>query len=184
MKEAAILFTGAILLVVQVASATACGDFIYNKNGKFRKYEYMNNTGMENTKKHGYSSTSAATTEGSTASTDPGVSTGVSQSHLQSTSTRGECKWGGLFASKEEYSDYLAQNMYEIKNEMSLGQGGHLEILAAAFTCTKNDKKALSHILQKNFEIFVEYEPNQSKEFADSLKLVIEKNPSLHCHAI
>lgn len=183
MRASAIFFTGITLLFTQMASATACGDFIY-KHGTFKKYEYMNNTGIENTKKHGYSSTSAATTESSTASVDPGVSTGVTQSHSQSTSTQGECKWGGFFASKEEYKDYLAQNMFEIKQEMSLGQGGHLEILASAFGCAKQDKENLSLVLQKNFESFVDYEPNQSNEFANSIKMVVEKNPSLNCRAI
>jgi hypothetical protein len=183
MKSTALLFVGISLLIPQFASATACGDFIY-KHGKFRKYEYMNNTASENTKKHGSSTTSAATTEGSTASSDPGVSTGVSESHQQSSSSKGECKLSNLFASKEEFREYLAQNTYEIKHEISLGKGGHLEILAAAFSCTEKGNEALSKVLQKNIELFVDYEPSQSREFADSLKLVVEKNLGQHCHAI
>lgn len=183
MKSTALVFVVISLLISQVASATACGDFIY-KHGKFRKYEYMNNTASENTKKHGSSTTSAATTEGSTASSDPGVSTGVSESHQQSSSSKGECKLTNLFASKEEFKEYLAQNTYEIKHEISLGKGGHLEIIAAAFSCTEPGKEALSKILQKNFENFVDYEPAQSQEFADSLTLVVEKSLNHHCRAI
>ena len=183
MKVSVIFFTGFVLLASQAALATACGNMIYG-NGKFRKYEYLNNTASENTKKHGSSTTSAATTEGSTASSDPGVTTGVSQSYQQSTSSKGECRLSNLFASTEDYNDYLAQNMHEIKNEMSLGQGGHLEILAAAFHCSAAGKAALSQVLQKNFERFVTYEPPQSKEFAASLKTVIEKNLNPACQAI
>lgn len=184
MKAASIFSTGIIIFFAQFAAATQCGDLIYNKNGKFRKYEYVNNTGIENTKKHGSSTTVQVTTEGSTASVDPGVSTGVSQSHSQSTSTRGECKWGGFFVSHNDYKEYLAQNMHEIKNQMAKGQGGHLEILASAFTCDESGKKALSKVLQKNFGEFVDYEPANAAEFAASLKHVVEGTPALHCQSI
>ena len=160
MKLSNFFISGVVLVLAQISMATPCGDLIYKKNGKFRKYEYMNNNGMENTKKHGSSTTAQVSTEGSTASTDPGVSTGLTQSHTQSTSTRGECIWGGFFVSHTEYQDYLAQNMHEIKNEMAKGQGGHLEILASAFTCGEFGKKGLSTVLQKNFNKFVDLEPS------------------------
>lgn len=184
MKVSRVFLAATLLISAQMAAANPCGDMIYNKNGKFRKYEYMNNTGLENTKKHGSSTTFQHSTEGSTASVDPGVSTGVSSSSMQTTSTNGECKWMGYYANYSEYKDYLAQNMHEIKNEMAKGQGGHLEVLASAFTCGENGKKSLSGVLQKNFSKFVDLEPTQSTEFANSLKQVVEENPNLNCHAI
>lgn len=184
MKVSRVFLSATVLVLAQIAAATPCGDFIYNKNGKFRKYQYMNNTGIENTKKHGSSTTFQHSTEGSTASVDPGVSTGVSSSSMQTSSTYGECKWMGYYANYSEYKDYLAQNMHEIKNEMAKGQGGHLEVLASAFTCGEDGRKGLSSVLQKNFDKFVDLQPTQSAEFANSLKQVVEANPNLNCHAI
>ena len=74
--------------------------------------------------------------------------------------------------------------MHEIKNEMAKGQGGHLNILASAFTCSEVGKKNLSNVLQKNFGKFVDLEPSQSSEFAQSLKQVVNENPNLHCQPI
>ncbi len=178
-----LFFTAAILILGQSSLATPCGDLIY-KNGKLRKYEYVNNSGIENTKKHGSSTTAGVTTEGSTASVDPGVSTGVTASNGQSTSTQGECKWAGFFATNTEYNDYLNQNLIAIKNEISLGRGGHLEILASAMSCSQKGRLQLPAVLQKNFELFVDFNPQQSAEFATALNQVVVKNLDHNCSAI
>lgn len=184
MKVTFLFFFSICFLFIQQSMATPCGELVYNKHGKFRKYEYVPNTATENTKKHGYSTTSGVSTEGSTASSDPGVSTGVTQSNQQSTSTKGECKWGGLFASRDEYKEYLAQNISEIKNEMALASGGHLEILASAFDCNQEGRQKLPKLLQKNFSRFVSLEAPQSTEFAASIKQVVDFDLSQSCTSI
>lgn len=167
-----------------VSYANACGEFIYNKKGKLGKYNYLPNTVSENTAKHGSSTSSGVSTESTTAVSDVGVSTGASQGWQQSSSTKGECKWMGLFASRDEYKDYLAQNMQEIKQEISKGEGGHLEILASAFECDSAGRKLMPSSLQRNLERFVDLDSKNSDQFVKALNETIEQEHPGNCHII
>lgn len=163
------------------ALANPCGELIYNKHGKLRKYQILPLDIFENTKKNGISTTSGATTESSTAASDPGVSTGASVSWKQSTSTNGPCKWGGLFATQEHYFDYIAQNLDLIKKEMALGQGGHLEILASAHNCQGIGMASFPKTMQKELVQFIDYTPEQARQFESTLNSVISTHLSNVC---
>ena len=171
-----------IILISSAAYASPCGELIYNKHGKLRKYEILNLTIFENTKKNGTSTTTGGTTETTTASSDPGVSTGGSVSWGQSLSTRGACKWGGLFSSQDRYFDYIAQNMEIIKKEMALGQGGHLEVLASVHHCGADEKSAFPKTMQNQLGRFIHYNPNQSQQFEATLQSVVSEHLSETCH--
>lgn len=168
-----------LTLLASFAHATKCGEVIYNKHGKLRKYEVIPLDISEGIKKHGVSSTSGATTETSTASVDPGVSTGVSDSQTQSVSTKGDCKWGGFFGSadRRDFEGYVEQNMNEIKNQMSVGQGGHIEMLAAFAGCSQTD--ALGHKLQQNMKSFVDLNNQDSKIFVERVQNMISTDSQL-----
>lgn len=167
------------LFLAPLAHATKCGEVIYNKHGKLRKYNALPLDLSEAWKKYGSSSTANATTETSTASVDPGVSTGVSDSNTQSVSTQGDCKWGGFFGSadRRDFQNYVEQNMNEIKNQMAVGQGGHLEILATFAGCSQ--AKAFGHGLQKNMNRFVDLSDDESHAFVERIQEVISADTQL-----
>ena len=175
---------GIILGWNSVSHANACGEMIYNKNGKLRKYQYMPNTISENSAKHGSSTSSGVSTEMTTAGSDVGVSTGATAGYGQFSSTKGECKWFGLFSSHQQYHDYLAQNLTEIKQEMSLGKGGHLQILASAFECNSQGQKQINQVFQKNFGRFVDFQAQNADQFAKTLNDVVDTELAESCHAI
>lgn len=169
-----------ISVLAPFAQATKCGEVIYNKHGMWRKYNYLPLDLSELIKKHGSISwTSPATTETSTASTDPGVSTGVSDSQTQSVSTRGECKWGGFFGvtDREDFEKYVEQNMNEIKTQMSMGQGGHLEVIAGFMGCSQ--AAVIGPVMQKNMNQFVDFNSQDAKMFVDRLGKVLSTETSL-----
>ncbi len=170
-----IIFT----FIAPLAHATKCGQVVYNKHGMLRKYEVLPLDLSEAIKKHGVSSTSSATTETSTASVDPGVTTGASDSQTQSVSTKGDCIWGGFFGAvdREDFEKYVEQNMPEIKNQIALGQGGHIEILAAFGD--SRQPKALGQTLQKNMKYFVDFTDNESKAFVQRFQDLILKDSQL-----
>lgn len=167
------------IFLTPFANATKCGEVVYNKHGKLRKYNVLPLDLSEAWKKYGSSSTSNATTETSTASVDPGVSTGASDSQTQSLSTKGDCKWGGFFgnADRRDFQNYVEQNMNEIKNQIALGEGGHLEILAAFSGCSQ--AKVLGRSLQKNMRQFVDLGEQQASDFVDRVRTIIVSNPQL-----
>ena len=173
-----------LLFFFTEAFATPCGELIYNKNGWLRKYEVLPLTLGEAFKKHGSSSSSKGTIESTTASVDLGVSTGGSVSWGQSLSTRGECKWAGLFASAETYHRYLAQNLDEIKKEMALGGGGHLELLASAHDCRDSAHAGFARAMQRHLPEFIDYSPEQAAKFGDQILQVISQDLPESCLAI
>lgn len=173
-------FLSLVLVSVFVNSAYAdkCGEFVYNKKGMLRKYEYLNLHLTENTKKHGSSSsTFGITTESTTASSDPGVYTGQVIGSSQSLSSWGECKFNptalmDLFGSREEYKDYIAQNLEEVKKQMAQGDGGHLHTLAAAHHC---EAPAFGIAAKASLVNIVDLGIDKTDEFLNEMNLVAQK---------
>jgi hypothetical protein len=175
-----------ISIMASMAQATKCGQVVYNKHGMLRKYEVLPLDISEGLKKHGVSSTSPGTTETTTASVDPGVTTGTSDSQTQSTSTKGDCKWGGFFgaAERQDLEHYVEQNLNQIKNQMAVGQGGHIEMLASYSNC--NQAKIFGQALQKNMNKFIDFNEKDSKAFVDQIQELIstDDNLSLQCQSV
>ncbi|MCX6118764.1 MAG: hypothetical protein NT027_14580 [Proteobacteria bacterium] len=110
------------------ADAYRCAQMVY-KGGWFRKYEVKGNTWGANTKKHGVASSSAgSTTETSTASVDPGVSLNRLLSSAQYSSSWGECAAIDMEITQEFRGRYIKQNIAEIKKQIVIGEGYHIEI--------------------------------------------------------
>ena len=193
MKASSTILSGLILCTGLIASsisfANPCGELIYNKTGKLRHYEYANRTMTENTKEHGTfngstSSSSSYSTEGSTGVFDPGVTTGLTNGYKQFFSTNGECKWFGLVLNTDEKkSQYVAQNMPEVKEDMAKGRGGHLDVLAAAYGCGNQDHEAFAKVLRQNFEKFADFTSDKSAEFTSTMNGVVQKELSSVCVA-
>jgi hypothetical protein len=100
-----------------------CYKKIY-ESGWLKKYEYKGQTWAANSKKSGpLSSTGGVTTENTTSSVDPGVTTGEISSFAQYTSSWGECAAVNMEISMKFRDDYLEQNLHEIKKQVALGNG-------------------------------------------------------------
>lgn len=73
--------------------------------------------------------------------------------------------------------------MPEIKNQMALGHGGHLEVLATAHRCTMAGAENFSKAVQKNFEVFVDIKNTDGDKLSAALNSVVEKNLTGSCRA-
>jgi len=147
-----ILIIITLTLFSENIQADPCGEVIFNKYGMLKKYEYLNLSISENTKKHGLSSTVGSSTENSTAIFDPGVSTGVYVSWSQSSSTYGGCKWLGLAYLAKKRTEFIAQNLDVLINEMAMGQGKMLDTLVKSYFCPMSQEGFVKVNIQKNFE--------------------------------
>ncbi len=128
-------------------------------DGLFKKYEwggvgdYNLNAITKETKKSGSLTASGyTTTEGTTAVSDPKYSSNVSTSETQLTSSWGECSLFALKERKQQRSLYIAQNYDQIKKDVALGRGEHLEALSWFSLCENQSGAEFNLTLQKNFE--------------------------------
>lgn len=129
-------------------------------DGLYKKYEwggvgdYNINAMTKETKKSGsFSGTSHITTEGTTAVSDPQYSSNVSTSQSQSTSSYGDCSMFGLKERREQRELYLVQNFDQIKRDIAVGSGSHLDSLSWFSLCDDQSKAKFNQVLQKNFAL-------------------------------
>lgn len=154
-----------------------CAQMVY-KDGMFKKYEYKGNTWGANTKKHGaFSSTTGSTTETTTGSVDPGVSSKSLLSTAQYSSSWGECAAIDYHITQEFRSNYIKQNIAEIKKQISVGDGYHLASLAFLSGCKQIDRMNWVSTLQGNFESL--YDANNELQFDRQLQHLIQSDTSL-----
>ena len=170
-------------LIIFFLSLTAKADYygcykmIY-KDGWFKTYEHKGNTWGANTQKHGVlSSVAGSTTEGSTASLDPGVTTGQSSSSVQFSSSWGECSGVDILITKEMRNDYIEQNIVEIKKQIALGKGHHLASLAQVSGCKGTLSARWTSQLRFHMSDF--YDANTGKAFGQMLDEVIQQDQIL-----
>lgn len=162
---------------VAYADMYKCAQMVY-KDGMFKKYEYKGNTWGANTKKNGvFSSTTGSTTETTTASVDPGVSTKQLLSTTQYSSSWGECSAIDYHITQEFRSNYIKQNIVEIKKQISVGEGYHLASLAFLSGCKQIDRTGWISTLQKNFEGL--YDANTELQFDRQLQSLINSDSTL-----
>lgn len=141
-------------------------------NGWYKKYEYggVDQPLTKATKKHGSSKgTSATSTEGSTASVDPGYTTNVYTSHTQFTSSWGACDSIGLQRVEEAREKYYSQNKSEILKQMARGEGEHLAVLASFSLCDSDARAPLALQFQKNIQRFADLSGNSYGAVVDSI---------------
>lgn len=154
-----------------------CHENIY-KDGWFRKYEVSGKTWGANIKKHGIiSSTWSSTIEKTTASSDPGVTTGNVMSSVQFSSSWGDCSALEMLITKQIRQEYIDQNMTEIKKQVAMGEGHHLDSLAFISGCTGLSAGSWSKALQANTETL--YDIQSAPDFAQYLNLVVMADPQL-----
>ncbi len=124
----------------------------YTKNG-MRKYDYFGDFSTEASKKYGSSkATSQSTTQGTTMAVDPMVYTGQSTSAVQFLSSWGECSFIGLNNEQLLRESYIARNLNEIKQDVAMGDGEHLQALFVLSGCDDRLSAEFNKALQQNFD--------------------------------
>lgn len=171
------VLAGLVLSNAAHADSYSCAKMVY-KDGWLRKYEYLGNTWGANTKKSGIlSSTAGSTVEKITSSVDPGVTTGNGMSSIQYVSSWGECAMVEMMITKQIREEYIDQNMSEIKRQVAMGQGYHVDALAMISGCDLQNASEWSRALQRNTGEL--YDLNSGAAFASQLNAIVLSNSSL-----
>lgn len=174
-----VLIILATILGYQFANADAysCAKMIY-KDGWLKKYDILGNTWGANTKKHGaVTSTIGSSIEKTTSSVDPGVSTGNFMSSMQYTSSWGECSMVNMQITQQMREDYIDQNMPELRKQIAMGQGLHVDNLAFVSGCKNIDRETWSRGLQQRTQEF--YDAADAKSFTYHLDAMISADTGL-----
>ena len=151
MKPFVLLFVALFAFNAHGYDDKKCFKF-YTKNG-MRKYDYFGDFSTEASKKYGSSkATSQSTTQSTTMGVDPMVYTGQSTSTVQYLSSWGECRLIGLNNEQLQRESYIARNLEEIKQEVALGNGEHLQALFVLSGCQDSLNTDFNRVLQKNFD--------------------------------
>lgn len=158
---------------VYAINSGACSNLIYGR-GWWRKYPGMgigeagiNNMTRTTSKNSTLVGTSDYSSQASTASVDPGVSTKVTQSQTQSTSSWGPCALIGSAEEMRKLRDmYYAQNKDEFLRELSQGKGEHLKVMAFFGRCQKTAQEKFDSVMQSHFSELVQ-ESQDDKKFMD-----------------
>ena len=159
-----------------------CAKMIY-ADGWLKKYDYKGQTWGANTKKSGaFTSTTHVSTENTTSSVDPGVTSGHVVSTSQYTSSWGECAAVDIEISMQFRDDYIKQNLHEIKKQVALGQGYHVEGLAVLSGCKGPGGEVWGRALQSHTGEL--YDAVDAQAFRSHLDAIISATPDLNsmCH--
>ncbi|HAZ13061.1 MAG: hypothetical protein A2X86_09730 [Bdellovibrionales bacterium GWA2_49_15] len=147
--------------VVHALDSQKCSKML--NNGMWKTYRYggvgeaYHNAVTQGTKKDGLFKTSSqsSTTEPTTASTDTKYTSNISTSQTQSTSSWGDCSLFALqIQLREERMIYIAQNLDELKIEMTRGEGEHLKVLTFYSACEKDAYPSIASYIKQDYEKF------------------------------
>lgn len=130
------------------------------------------------TKKNGSStkeSSSEASPESTTASSDPKYTVNKLSSVSQYFSSWGPCSFIGLNDMKEQRDRYYAQNQEEILREIAMGRGEHLLVLADMSLCETTAREKFVSQLQNHMEQFI----NLDGPVSSTMDKLIENDQTL-----
>jgi hypothetical protein len=168
---------GVAFAQVALADYYSCPKKVYSE-GWLRKYDYKGETWAADTHKGGaFVSTSHVSTESTTSSVDPGVSTGEMISSSQYTSSWGECAMIDQVIAMNMREDYIDQNLGEIKKEIAQGTGYHIDSLANLSGCSDAAAVTWAEALQAHTGEF--YDSADGHAFVKVLNNVIHGNSAL-----
>lgn len=134
-----------------------CRGFVVDQGFRWRDYDYagpgMNFMLTEGTNKVGSpAATAFSSTESTTASLDPGVTTRSNTSLTQYISSKDECSAYGLNQKLQERDEFLAHNLHEVKRDMARGEGEYLSSLSFLSACDETVTARFGSALKANFE--------------------------------
>ena len=179
-----------ILLLVTFTGSSAfaniytCAKMVYSA-GWLKKYDTLGETWGANTKKMGIlSSVAHSSIEKTTSSVDPGVTTKTFVSTVQYTSSWGECSILDYQITMQMRKDYIEQNADEIKTQIAMGDGIHVDSLAFVSGCHDLNETAWKKSLKERAVKF--YESKDATDFVNSLDEMIksDKNFAGHCSLV
>ena len=177
MRIAFLALLGMTITSSALADKYSCAKMVA-AGGWFKKYEYIGNTWGANTQKSGVlSSILHSSIEKTTSSVDPGISTKNLVSTLQYSSSWGECSMLNYEVTMQMRKDYIEQNADEIKTEIALGQGIHIDSLAFVSGCHNLNETAWKESLQNRAVEF--YEQKNANDFVNVLDRMIQTEPKL-----
>lgn len=174
-----LLAISTLMMIPKIANADmySCAKMTY-KDGWLTKYEYLGNTWGANTKKHGAVSSSVGSSiENTTSSVDPGAYTGKFTSSVQFVSSWGECSILDYYITKKHREDYIDQNIHEIKKQVAMGAGHHIDSLAFISGCRGISKETWSRSLQQRTAAL--YDAENGAAFASELNSIVSGNDEL-----
>tara|TARA_B100001248_G_scaffold262510_1_gene259016 strand:- start:3724 stop:4290 length:567 start_codon:yes stop_codon:yes gene_type:complete len=178
MKQITFFIAALVFSNFAMANAYKCAKMVYS-DGWLIDYEYLGNTWGANTKKHGaLSSTFGSSIEKTTSSVDPGVYTGQAMSSMQYSSSWGDCSMLDYHITKKIRKDYIEQNIHEIRKQIALGHGIHIDSLAFLSGCKGIEQNRWLHNLRQNTEIF--YEAENADGFVLGLDSMIQSDRNLN----
>ena len=180
MKIVLVALLGVFINSSAFADTYTCARMVY-AGGWLKKYEYLGNTWGANTKKSGVTSSSVhSSIEKTTSSVDPGVSTKNWVSSMQYTSSWGECSMIDSAITMKMREDYIEQNADEIKSEIAMGDGIHVDSLAFVSGCHGINEAQWKKSLQDRAVKF--YERTNAKDFASDLNDMIQSSQDFASH--
>jgi len=95
------------------------------------------------------------TSEGMTASSDPGLSTNISTASTQSVTSTGECSLFAYYLREQRIKAFLASNLTEVKYDIANGGGEYTKAIAELSLCRVGKEASVNSILTENYsEIF------------------------------
>ncbi|HLE11212.1 MAG: hypothetical protein A2504_10515 [Bdellovibrionales bacterium RIFOXYD12_FULL_39_22] len=174
-----LLFTNAAFAF----NARTCAQNVWMKKGWFREYSVKYSSiefisSKTSTEEGSTKTSSASSTESSSMSSDPGVTTGQTESTSQWSSSQGDC---ALWATNSKWlrrEFYIAENLGSIRKNASQGQGEYLDVLVYLSGCPASHAKRLSQELHDKYKkVFNESRP--AWDFSSSVDTLIEGNKEL-----
>lgn len=174
-----VIVLGLLMSVVNASAIDMAKCSALLNKGWYKTYEYagIDQPLTKATKKHGMSkATSVTSTEGSTASLDPGYTTNVSTSQTQGISSYGDCSLIGRLEIKERRDLYFAQNREEALKEVALGGGEHLRVIGTYSLCDNDKMDEFQKMLQSKMKELLKVKNGNFREVIDR---GVSESPSL-----
>jgi hypothetical protein len=126
--------------------------------GSFKEYKYLgggegqSSATSQGTRHDGSTKASSqSSSEQSTGSFDPKVTTNNTVSSTQYSSSFGDCDSFALNTIRQERDNYIALNTDELKKEIAVGHGQFLSMLDDYTLCTDQALPELNEQLRQNF---------------------------------
>lgn len=141
---------------VMAFQARSCAEKVWMKKGLFRQYEVKYSSiefiSFKTSSEEGSMKvSSASSTQNSTMSLDPGITTGQTQSATQFSSTYGDCS---IWASNDRWMRrefYIAENMGNIRSDVAKGDGEYLDTFLFLTGCPAEAKGQFSNLLHRQY---------------------------------
>lgn len=180
------LYIALVLLALAPAARAYDFDKCFKRQTElalYRKYDYKYAgpwwiTCRTSGKESSFAVSSESSTEHSTMSLDPGVSTGDMTSSSQFSSSWGECAAWGKTKKQRERESFVAQNLDDLKRDVAFGRGETLDALAYYSDCDGGAQWRFAAALQDGYADLA----GRAGDFTVMVDSVIRRDAVLRAH--